>query len=162
MVGQSNNHLMTYKNLDGQLINALLNNGRESYRSLAEELDVSVTTVSNHLNDLEEAGVVEGFTPTVDYDKLGYDVTAILQLKVRGEALPTVTESLRGEKQMMSVYEVTGDYDVIAVGKFNDTDDMNDQIKAVLSNADINESNTSVVLNIVAENRSFELDTDDS
>jgi len=162
MVGQSNNHLMTYKNLDGQLINALLNNGRESYRSLAEELDVSVTTVSNHLTDLEAAGVVEGFTPTVDYDKLGYDVTAILQLKVRGEALPTVTESLRGEKQMMSVYEVTGDYDVIAVGKFNDTDDMNDQIKAVLSNADINESNTSVVLNIVAENRSFELDTDDS
>ena len=162
MVGQSNNHLMTYKNLDGQLINALLNNGRESYQSLAEEVDVSVTTVSNHLTDLEAAGVVEGFTPTVDYDKLGYDVTAILQLKVRGEALPTVTESLRGEKQMMSVYEVTGDYDVIAVGKFNDTDDMNDQIKAVLSNADINESNTSVVLNIVAENRSFELDTDDS
>ena len=153
---------MTYKNLDGQLINALLNNGRESYRSLAEELNVSVTTVSNHLTDLEAAGVVEGFTPTVDYDKLGYDVTAILQLKVRGEALPAVTDSLRGEKQMMSVYEVTGDYDVIAVGKFNDTDDMNDQIKAVLSNADINESNTSVVLNIVAENRSFELDTDDS
>jgi len=153
---------MTYENLDGQLINALLNNGRESYRSLAEELNVSVTTVSNHLTDLEAAGVVEGFTPTVDYDKLGYDVTAILQLKVRGEALPTVTESLRGEKQMISVYEVTGDYDVIAVGKFNDTDDMNDQIKAVLSNADINESNTSVVLNIVAENRSFELDTDDS
>ena len=153
---------MTYENLDGQLINALLNNGRESYRSLAEELNISVTTVSNHLTDLEAAGVVEGFTPTVDYDKLGYDVTAILQLKVRGEALPTVTESLRGEKQMISVYEVTGDYDVIAVGKFNDTDDMNDQIKAVLSNADINESNTSVVLNIVAENRSFELDTDDS
>jgi DNA-binding Lrp family transcriptional regulator len=153
---------MTYENLDGQLINALLDNGRASYRSLAEELDVSVTTVSNHLTDLEAAGVVEGFTPTVDYDKLGYDVTAILQLKVRGEALPTVTESLRGEKQMISVYEVTGDYDVIAVGKFNDTDDMNDQIKAVLSNADINESNTSVVLNIVTENRSFELDTDDS
>ena len=153
---------MTYENLDGQLINVLLHNGRESYRSLAEELNVSVTTVSNHLNDLEEAGVVEGFTPRVDYDKLGYDVTAILQLKVRGEALPAVTDSLRGEKQMISVYEVTGDYDVIAVGKFKDTDDMNEQIKAVLSNADINESNTSVVLNIVTENRSFELDTDDS
>ena len=153
---------MTYENLDGQLINVLLDNGRASYRSLAEELNVSVTTVSNHLNDLEEAGVVEGFTPVVDYDKLGYDVTAILQLKVRGEALPAVTDSLRGEKQMISVYEVTGDYDVIAVGKFKDTDGMNEQIKAVLSNADINESNTSVVLNIVTENRSFELDTDDS
>ena len=149
---------MTYENLDGQLVNVLLDNGRASFRSLAEELDVSVTTVSNHLADLEEAGIVEGFTPIVDYDKLGYDVTAILQLKVRGEALPAVTDSLRAEKQMMSVYEVTGDYDVIAVGKFKDTDDMNGQIKAVLSNADINESNTSVVLNIVTENRSFELD----
>ena len=153
---------MTYENLDGQLVNALLDNGRASLRSLAEELDVSVTTVSNHLADLEEAGVIEGFTPIVDYDKLGYDVTAILQLKVRGEALPAVTDSLRAEKQMVSVYETTGDYDVIAVGKFKDTDEMNDQIKVVLSNADINESNTSVVLNIVTENRSFELDTDDS
>jgi len=62
----------------------------------------------------------------------------------------------------VSVYETTGDYDVIAVGKFKDTDEMNDQIKVVLSNADINESNTSVVLNIVTENRSFELDTNDS
>jgi len=149
---------MTYENLDGKLVNALLDNGRASLRSLAEELDVSVTTVSNHLADLEEAGVIEGFTPIVDYDKLGYDVTAILQLKVRGEALPAVTDSLRAEKQMVSVYETTGDYDVIAVGKFKDTDDMNGQIKAVLSNADINESNTSVVLNIVTENRSFELD----
>ena len=153
---------MTYENLDGKLVNALLDNGRASLRSLAEELDVSVTTVSNHLADLEEAGVIEGFTPIVDYDKLGYDVTAILQLKVRGEALPAVTDSLRAEKQMVSVYETTGDYDVIAVGKFKDTDEMNDQIKAVLSDADVNESNTSVVLNIVTENRSFELDTDDS
>ena len=61
---------------------------------------------------------------------------------------------------MVNVYEPTGDYDVIAVGKFIDTDHMNEQIKAVLSNADINESNTSVVLNVVTENRSFELDVD--
>jgi len=152
---------MTYENLDGELVNALLHNGRASLRSLADELDVSVTTVSNHLADLEQVGVVEGFTPTVDYNKLGYDVTAILQLKVRGEALPTVTDSLSAEQQIISVYEVTGDYDVIAVGKFKDTDDMNDHIKTVLSNADINESNTSVVLNIVTENRSFELETGD-
>ncbi|TVT93776.1 Lrp/AsnC family transcriptional regulator, partial [Haloferax volcanii] len=40
---------MTYENLDSDLINALLEDGRRSLRSLAEELDVSVTTVSNHL-----------------------------------------------------------------------------------------------------------------
>src|SRR6056297_868650 len=99
---------MTYENLDRKLVNALLGDGRASLRSLAEDLDVSVTTVSNHLSDLEEDGIIQGYTPKVDYDKLGYDVTAILQLKVEGSALPDVTEKLREEKQMVSVYEVTG------------------------------------------------------
>ncbi|WP_058366250.1 HTH-type transcriptional regulator Lrp [Haloparvum sedimenti] len=149
---------MTYENLDAELVNELLGNGRASLRSLGEDLDVSVTTVSNHLRDLEDEGVVRGYTPIVDYDKLGYDVTAILQLKVEGSALPDITERLRQEKQMVSVYEVTGDYDVIAIGKFTDTDGMNDQIKTLLTDADIRESNTSVVLNAVTENEQFELD----
>jgi len=151
---------MTYENLDAKLINALLGDGRASLRSLAEELDVSVTTVSNHLRDLEGEGVIEGYTPRVNYGALGYDVTAILQLKVEGSALPDITESLREQKQMVSVYEVTGDYDVIAIGKFIDTDGMNEQIKTLLTDTDIRESNTSVVLNAVVENKQFDLDVD--
>src|SRR6056297_1754351 len=149
---------MTYENLDEKLINALLDDGRASLRSLAERLDVSVTTVSNHLSDLEERGVIEGYTPKVDYDELGYDVTAVIQLKVEGSALPDITERLQEHKQMTSVYEVTGDYDVVAVGKFTDTDGMNAQIKELLTDPDINESNTSVVLNTVNENEQFTLD----
>jgi DNA-binding Lrp family transcriptional regulator len=152
---------MTYENLDAKLINALLGDGRASLRSLAEDLDVSVTTVSNHLRDLEDGGVIEGYTPRVNYDALGYDVTAIIQLKVEGSALPSITERLRDQKQMTTVYEVTGDYDVIAIGKFTDTDGMNAQIKELLTDADIRESNTSVVLNPVVENAQFDLDVDE-
>jgi DNA-binding Lrp family transcriptional regulator len=148
---------MTYENLDAKLVNALLGDGRASLRSLGEDLDVSVTTVSNHLTDLEDAGVVDGYSPDVNYDALGYDVTAVIQLKVEGNALPEITDRLREEKRMISVYEVTGDYDVIAIGKFRDTDEMNDQIKTLLTDPDIKESNTSVVLNAVAESRQFEL-----
>jgi len=152
---------MTYENLDARLVNELLGDGRASLRSLADDLDVSVTTVSNHLQTLEEQGVIEGYTPIVNYDELGYDVTAILQLKVEGGALPDITDRLRGHKQMVSVYEVTGDYDVVAVGKFTDTDDMNALIKELLSDADIKESSTSVVLNAAAENEQFDLDVDE-
>jgi DNA-binding Lrp family transcriptional regulator len=59
---------------------------------------------------------------------------------------------------MISVYEVTGDYDIIAIGKFTDTDGMNDQIKELLTEPDINESNTSVVLNAAKEHEQFTLD----
>ena len=151
---------MTYENLDTELVNALLGDGRASLRSLADDLGVSVTTVSNHLSDLESDGVIGGYSPTVDYDALGYDVTAVIQLKVDGGALPDITDRLREQKQMISVYEVTGDHDIVAIGKFTDTDDMNDQIKAVLTDPDILESNTSVVLNAVSEHKQFELDVE--
>jgi DNA-binding Lrp family transcriptional regulator len=152
---------MTYENLDAELVNALLNDGRASLRSLGEELDVSVTTVSNHLSDLEDEGVIDGYTPVVEYSALGYDVTAIIQLKVEGNALPDITDRLEGHKQMISVYEVTGNYDIIAIGKFQDTDGMNKQIKTLLTDPDINESNTSVVLDAASENEQFELDIED-
>jgi len=153
---------MTYENLDRKLVNELLGDGRASLRSLAEDLDVSVTTVSNHLSELEDDGIIQGYTPKVDYDALGYDVTAIVQLKVEGSSLPEVTESMRDHKQMISVYEVTGDYDIIAVGKFTDTDGMNAQIKELLTDPEIKESNTSVVLNAASEHEQFDLDLSES
>ena len=149
---------MTSENLDRKLVNSLLGDGRASLRSLAEELDVSVTTVANPLSDLEDQGIIQGYTPKVDYDKLGYDVTAVLQLKVEGTALEDVTADLHGHRQMVSVYEVTGDHDIIAIGKFEDTDDMNDEIKTLLSDPGITESNTSVVLNPAKEHEQFELE----
>ena len=152
---------MAYENLDEDLVNELLNDGRASLRSLAEELDVSVTTISNHLSALEDEGVIQGYTPIIDYDALGYDVTAVMQLKAEGNALPQITETLKDHDQIISVYEVTGDYDIIAIGKFKDTDDMNDRIKQLLTDPDINQSNTSIVLNAVSENEQFELETDD-
>jgi DNA-binding Lrp family transcriptional regulator len=59
---------------------------------------------------------------------------------------------------MVSVYEVTGDHDIVAIGKFTDTDHMNEGIKELLIDPDIKESNTSVVLNTVIEHEQFELD----
>ena len=148
---------MTYENLDAKLINALLGDGRASLRSLAEDLDVSVTTVSNHLSTLEEEGTIKGYTPIIDYANLGYDVTAIVQLKVEGHALPDITDRLEGQTQMINVYEVTGEFDIIAVGKFRDTDNMNELIKELLADEDIKESNTSVVLSAPVECEQFDL-----
>lgn len=142
---------MTYEYLDRQLVNALGEDGRASLRSLAEELDVSVTTVSNHLDDLESRGVITGFSPDIDYNALGYDVTAVLQLKVAGDAISEVSAALETENQMLSVYEVTGDFDIIAIGKYVDTDDMNRQIKDLLGQSAIIETNTSIVLNVISE-----------
>lgn len=152
---------MSYQDLDARIVNALLADGRASLRSIADDLDVSVTTVSTHLSDLEDAGIIDGFEPRINYEAVGYDVTAVLELKVEGSALPELATRLRDREQMVSVYEVTGDHDVIAIGKFEDTDDMNDLIKTLLADADVKESNTSVVLDAPAEHEQFSIPTDE-
>ncbi|OYR49673.1 AsnC family transcriptional regulator [Halorubrum sp. Ea1] len=151
---------MAYDDLDTELVTALLGNGRASLRSLADQLDVSVTTVSNHLDDLEQAGAIDGYTPIINYEQLGYDVTAVLQLKVEGPGLPEITDTLDNEPQIVSVYETTGNYDIIAIGKFRDTGDMNDQIKRIVADADVQQSNTNVVLNTVSEYTQFSVEDD--
>ena len=152
---------MAYEKLNEKLINELLGDGRSSLRSVSDSLGVSVTTISNRIQELESQRTIHGYTPVIDYSNLGYDVTAIIYLKIEGSALADLTDRLKNQKQMISVYETTGDYDIIAIGKFEDTDGMNDQIKSLLEDVDIRESNTSVVLNSVKEYKQFELDIEE-
>ncbi|MDY6775988.1 MAG: HTH-type transcriptional regulator Lrp [Halobacteria archaeon] len=142
---------MTYENLDLKIINLLEDDGRASLRSLAEELDVSVTTVSNHLQSMEDEGVIKGFKPVLNYDELGYGVTATVMIKAEGNSILELTEDLKGIDSFLSVYEVTGEFDIIAVGKFESTESMNDTIKGLLENPNIAETNTNVVLESIKE-----------
>jgi len=149
---------MTYDNLDLKIINLLLEDGRASLRSIAEELDVSVTTVSNHLKDMEEEGIIEGFKPVISYPDLGYTVTCVLMIKAEGDGLRELVGELNEEDSFLNVYEVTGDFDIIATGKFKDTEEMNDTIKDLLNSPMVRETNTNVVLSTVKEGEDIEFD----
>jgi DNA-binding Lrp family transcriptional regulator len=144
--------------IDRQIVNALLGDGRASARDIASATGVAATTVSKRLSDLEEDDIVEGYVPEVDYAALGYDVTAVFHLSVAGDGLASVVDRLEAHEQMIGVYEVTGDHDIVAIGKFTSTDAMNDEIKGLLTDADITATNTSVVLNVVREYDQFEVD----
>lgn len=147
--------------IDRQVVNALLDDGRASARDVAAETGVAATTVSRRMDQLVEAGVIEEYTARVDYAELGYAVTAIFQLSVDGSGLVEVTERLREQPNMIAVYEVTGSHDIVAVGKFRDTDDMNAHIKELLTDPDVRTASTAVVLNTVREHEQFPVDDPD-
>jgi DNA-binding Lrp family transcriptional regulator len=149
---------MTYDNIDIEIIDLLLQDGRASLRSIAEEIGVSVTTVSNHLNEMEQEGIIEGFKPVLSYPDLGYTVTSVLMIKAEGDDILELVEELSEEESFLNVYEVTGDFDVIAIGKFRDTEEMNDIIKDLLNNPMVRETNTNVVLSTVKEDEDVEFE----
>ena len=150
--------ITAYDNIDLEIIDLLLEDGRASLRSIAEEIGVSVTTVSNHLKEMEKEGIVKGFKPVVSYPDLGYTVTSILMIKAEGDDILELVDELSEEDAFVNVYEVTGDFDVIAVGKFKDTEEMNDTIKSLLNSPMVRETNTNVVLSTVKEGGDVEFE----
>ncbi|GCF13782.1 AsnC family transcriptional regulator [Haloarcula mannanilytica] len=147
---------------DRQVVNALLQDGRASARDVAAATGIAATTVSRRMDDLEDTGVIDEYTVDIDYGALGYDVTAVFQLSVEGDGLGRVVDQLRDQREMIAVYEVTGDHDIVAVGKFTDTQSMNERIKTLLTDEDIRSASTSVVLNTVCEHEQFPVDGTDA
>jgi DNA-binding Lrp family transcriptional regulator len=142
---------VTYENLDVRLIEALKEDARRSLRELAEVLDVSTSTVRNHLRDLEEREIVKGYRPVVDYAALGYTLVTVTRIKARGDAIPGIVEELVEDSRLTHVYEITGDFDVMVVGRFRSDAEMNREIKRLLNVSGVEGTNTSVVLEVHKE-----------
>lgn len=140
-----------YRDLDERLIKALQEDGRASLRELSRRLGVSTTTVGKHLQRLLDRGVIRRFKPVLDYEKLGFQITTITQIKAKGNQIPKIVEALRRDECLTHVYEITGEFDILVIGKFKDQESMNREIKRLLSHPAIEETNTSVVLSVVKE-----------
>lgn len=146
-----------YKDLHLKIIEKLRRNGRASLRAIAQELNTSTTTISKHLDRLKDQGILRGFKPVLDYSKLGFPITIVTQIKAKGNLIPKIVESLKEDDCLTHVYEITGEFDILVIGKFRDQESMNREIKRLLSHPAIEETNTSVVLSIVKEDAEIRL-----
>jgi len=124
---------------------------------MAQELHTSTTTISKHLDRLKDQGILRGFKPVLDYSKLGFPITIVTQIKAKGNLIPKIVESLNEDDCLTHVYEITGEFDILVIGKFRDQESMNREIKRLLSHPAIEETNTSVVLSIVKEDAEIRL-----
>ncbi|QGN07702.1 Lrp/AsnC family transcriptional regulator [Halorhabdus sp. CBA1104] len=139
---------MDIDDTDRALVDALMADGRASIQALASEAGVAVETADRRIEALEDAGVIEGYTAQVDYDELGYDVTAVVRLRV-GESTETVGETLGDYPWVRSAYEVTGEDDCILVGTVRDTDDMHGKVAELLTDPTVRSVTVDVVLDTV-------------
>lgn len=146
-----------YKDLDLRIIKQLQQDGRVSLRKIAASLGVATTTVSNRLREMESKGLIKGFKPILNYPKLGFSLTAITLIKAKGQKIPELVKELQKDERLTHVYEITGEFDILVIGKYRDQEAMNREIKRLLSNPAIEETNTSVVLAAAKEDLDVKL-----
>ena len=132
---------------DIQLLKLLQNDARMPYKKIAEKLKVSEGTVYNRLDKLKKSGILLGFEAKIDYDQLGYKLTAVIGIRVRGMALVKVEGEISKLKNVLCTYDITGDYDAIIIAKFRSRSDLNTFIKKILKISEVERTYTQIVLN---------------
>lgn len=137
--------------VDREMIKIFHEDGRKSYRSIAKELDISIGTVHNRIEKLIQSGIIKRFTPVIDHEKLGYSLTTIIGVKVKGGVLRNWEARTSYHKNVLCMYDVTGEFDAILITRFKDTKELDNFIKSLLKEPDVTRTYTQTVLNIVKE-----------
>lgn len=135
--------------LDEKILGILNEDARKSYREIARKLSVSLTTVSNRIKRLEDDKVIERYIPLLNQEKMGYDLTAVINVKISHGKLLEVQERISKDTHVSGVYDITGEWDSLIIAHFKDRRDLNGFIKGVLSIDNVEKTNTQIVLNIV-------------
>ncbi len=144
---------MKIEELDRKILRVLNRDARMSFRRIAKELRISPTTLYNKVKKLERSGVLKGYIPLINKESLGYDLMAIISLRVRQEKDIEVQKAIAKFPQVGAVYEVTGDWDLILVCYFKGRDDLTNFLKKELPLSNIERAMTHLVLNVVKEEK---------
>jgi len=135
---------------DLRILAELLKDGRASYRKIAERIGVSVATVASRVEALEKRGVIKGYSALVDPLKLGYQITAVIQLRISGNLLE-VQKRIAENPHVFGVYDVTGEPDSIILVRFKGREELSRFIKGLLNMEEVERTITHVVLEVVKE-----------
>ncbi|RKQ33745.1 Lrp/AsnC family transcriptional regulator [Kocuria tytonis] len=117
-------------------------------------LGVARATVQSRLDKLRAAGVVQGMAPTLNPANFGYPVMAIVSIEiVQGMGHVPVGTALREIPEIVEMYTVSGDHDVMVRVVARSNDDLQRVLDSVSSASAVNRTRSVVVLQTHFQNR---------
>ena len=137
--------------ITAKVLDEYLRDSRQSIREVARKVGVSSGTVASRLKEMEEAGIIRRYSAILDYEKLGYELTAITEITVSDGKMIEVGEVIAKLSQATGVYNITGDSDLMIVGKFRTRKELSDFTKKILILPHVLRTKTHLVLNILKE-----------
>ena len=140
---------------DVKILKQVLSDARLSYRKIAEEIGVSPPTVLTRIQRLENNSIIKSYSAVLDHEKLGYDLTAIIELTAVKGKITEVERHISRFPNVCAVYDITGLTDMIIVAKFRNRKDLSDFVKKDLSLPFVDRTNSHIVLVTVKEDFRF-------
>ena len=154
MTQQSN--FYDFSDLDIEILKKISKDGRISLRQLAKDLgNKSPVTIKSHVENLEKEKIIKDYGAQIDFEKLGYDIIAIIELTISKGKMLEVEKNVAKNPHIFAVYDITGEYDALILARFKNREDLSKMIKDIHTSPYVERTNTHIVLNVIKENSSF-------
>jgi len=144
---------MKIDDIDKKIINALIENSKYSLREIAKKVNVSVATVMHRVNNLEKEKIVKTYTTIIDYDKVGFDVEVLIEVRISKGKLFQVEKDIAHHPNVFAVYDLTGDFDAAILARFKNRRQMDNFLKKIQTYDFVERTNTRLILNTINEKR---------
>ncbi|MBU2100592.1 Lrp/AsnC family transcriptional regulator [Candidatus Micrarchaeota archaeon] len=136
---------------DKKILNYMIKTNETRHSKIAKKLKVTPTTIHKRIRKLKKIKALNGLQPLIDLKKIGFDVTVIINAMASKGQLEEAAQKWAKEKNVCSVYRVTGKYDVVVIAKFKNTEELNEFNKRMVKDELIERTNTSIVFQTTKE-----------
>ncbi|MBI2102112.1 Lrp/AsnC family transcriptional regulator [Candidatus Woesearchaeota archaeon] len=142
---------MQLEETDKKILNILVENSRLSLRQIAKKANVSVATVMHHIKKLEKDGIIKKYTSKLDYEKAGYDVEAMIEIRISKGRLFEVERKIASNPNVFAVYDITGAFDSLVLARFPTRRQMDHFLKKLQTYDFVERTETKLILNTIKE-----------
>lgn len=106
------------------LLNAIIKSGEINYTKLAKQFKKTKPAAYLAVKRLRQKKILLGFSPRIDLSKFGYDFTAFILTKVDPKNIQALLKKYSGEKNIVSIFEVSGEFDLLFVCRLKSTKEL--------------------------------------
>jgi len=142
---------MNLDETDKRILKNLMVDARLSARQLALKLGMSTVTVLSRIKKLEKEKIIKGYTAIIDHEKLGYNLTAIIEIIGKKDKIMDIEVEISKIENVCGVYDITGNTDTLIIAKFKERNELSEFVKGLSSIPNVENTITHVVLNTAKE-----------
>ncbi len=139
--------------VDWRILGLLQENARLSFRKIGEEIGLTPPAVAERVRRLEESGVLTGYHATIDQEKLGLTITAMIHINTPCEKTERFMDFVQGVSEVLECYCVTGTESFIVKIAVESVQHLNDLLYRIKPYGDVR---TSVILSTQVKRRTIQ------
>lgn len=117
---------------DRVILTELVRNGRASYTHLGQIAGLSPHAVAPRVRRLVDAGIISGFTATLDYGAVGRGLDALVDIRLLSTTSPETFElAVSTLPSALELSFLTGRFDYMLRAACRDADDLDHTVRAL-------------------------------